>query len=81
MKVFTTVISMATLLGALQIPPANADGNSEAFRKLDVDNDGFISEYEALAHDQLPDAFEEGDDNSDGRIDLDEFLRLEISDD
>ena len=81
MKVLISVISMATLLGALQIQPAYADGNSEAFRKLDVNNDGFISEYEALAHDALPDDFEEGDENSDGQIDLDEFLRLEISDD
>ncbi|MGD2172826.1 MAG: hypothetical protein PVI79_09810 [Gammaproteobacteria bacterium] len=81
MKVLTSAVSVAALLGALQIQPVCADDNRETFRKLDIDNDGFISEYEALAHDALPDDFEEGDENSDGLIDLDEFLKLEISDD
>lgn len=79
MKVFVYVISMTTLLGALLVHPVSADGNTRAFNKLDVNGDGYISEYEALAHALLPDSFEEGDENSDGRIDLAEFVKLEIS--
>jgi Ca2+-binding EF-hand superfamily protein len=81
MKAPFNVIPMATLLAALSIHPAFADDNAEAFRKLDVNGDGYISEYEALAHAELPDAFADGDENSDGLLDMAEFLILEISDD
>lgn len=80
MKVSFSAVSMATLLGALYVLPLSADDNTEAFLKLDINNDGFITEYEALAHAQLPYVFEEGDENGDGRIDLLEFARLEITD-
>jgi len=80
MKISRTVISMAALLGALLIQPLPADDNISAFSKLDVDRDGFITETEALAHAELPDAFAEGDENNDGRLDMDEFAKLEITD-
>lgn len=80
MKVLFSVISMATLLGALLVSPASADDNSEAFMKLDINHDGFITEMEALAHARLPDAFAEGDENGDGQLDMAEFGRLEITD-
>lgn len=81
MKTAFHVIPVAALLGALLIDPVAADDNARVFQKLDVDGDGYISEYEALAHEQLPDAFAEGDENSDGRIDMIEFLKLEILED
>ena len=81
MKTAFHVIPVASLLGALLIGPVSADDNSKMFQQLDVDGDGYISEYEALAHDQLPDAFAEGDENNDGRIDMIEFLKLEILED
>lgn len=81
MKVFFTVISMATLLCGLLIPAASADDNSETFKKLDVNGDGFITETEALAHAELPDSFADGDENGDGRLDMNEFAQLEIVDD
>ena len=81
MKVSLHVIPMAALLAALLVNPVLADDNARAFSKLDVDGDGFITEYEALAHAELPDAFADGDENNDGQIDLDEFSKLEISDD
>jgi len=81
MKTAFNVISMAALLVALSMQPLTADDNTEAFRKLDVNGDGFISEYEALAHSQLPEAFTEGDENNDGQIDLLEFVKLEILED
>ena len=81
MKVSLYVIPVAALLAALLVHPVLADDNARAFSKLDVDGDGFITEYEALAHAELPDAFADGDENNDGQIDLDEFSKLEISDD
>jgi Ca2+-binding EF-hand superfamily protein len=81
MKVFSPVIPMAALVGALISAPAFADDNTEAFQKLDLDNDGYISEHEALAHSELPEAFEDADENSDGRLDLAEFNKLEILED
>ena len=81
MKVSLRVIPVTTLFGALSIFAAIADDNTEAFQKLDVNGDGYISEYEALAHAFLPDAFEDGDRNSDGLLDLAEFIKLEILED
>ncbi len=80
MKVSFSVISMATLLCALLTPAVSADDNTEAFNKLDVDGDGFVTSQEALAHDKLPDAFDDGDENGDGLLDLIEFIKLEITD-
>ena len=81
MKVFPGVISMAVLLSALLVSPAFADDNSEAFKKLDVNGDGYITEAEALAHPELPDSFADGDEDGDGRLDMTEFAELEIADD
>jgi len=81
MKVSFNVISMAILVSGLSIHPAFADDNTEAFRNLDVNGDGLISRHEALAHSELPDAFVDGDENSDGLLDMAEFATLEISDD
>ena len=81
MKVSFTVISMAALLCALPVSPVFADDNSEMFKKLDVNGDGFITETEALAHPELPGAFEESDEDGDGRLDMAEFAELEILED
>lgn len=81
MKTDFYAISMAALLGVLLIDPVTADDNTRIFQNLDVDGDGYISEYEALAHEELPDAFADGDENNDGRIDMIEFLNLEILED
>jgi len=81
MKLAFNVISMAALLGALLISPVSADDNAEAFKKLDTNGDGFISEYEALEHSSLPEVFEESDENGDGQLDVIEFAKLEIIED
>jgi Ca2+-binding EF-hand superfamily protein len=80
MKIPFNAISMATLLGALLALPVSADDNTEAFKKLDVNGDGFITETEALAHAELPDVFGEADENGDNQLDLNEFAVLEITD-
>ena len=81
MKPSLNIISMAALFAALVIPPVLADDNAAAFKKLDADGDGFISEYEALSHDQVADAFTDADENNDGQLDMTEFAALEINDD
>ena len=80
MKVSSRVISMAALLGVLFLNPLYADDNAEAFSKLDADGDGFITDREALVHSELPDVFEEADENGDGKLDMEEFAKLEITD-
>lgn len=80
MKVAFKAISMAALLGALFFNPLYADDNAEAFLKLDANGDGFITDREALVHSQLPDVFEEADENGDGKLDMEEFAKLEITD-
>jgi Ca2+-binding EF-hand superfamily protein len=81
MNVSFNVISMTALLGALLIHPVSADDNARIFNKLDANGDGYISEYEALEHDELVAAFSEGDQNGDGQLDMAEFAELEITED
>jgi Ca2+-binding EF-hand superfamily protein len=59
----------------------SADDNARIFNKLDANGDGYISEYEALEHDELVAAFSEGDQNGDGQLDMAEFAELEITED
>jgi len=73
-----TVI-LAGLL-ALSMQSVSADAKAEMFSELDVNADGFISVEEAEAHDDLPEAFADGDMNDDGRLDQAEFAKLEITD-
>jgi Ca2+-binding EF-hand superfamily protein len=81
MNVSLNVISMTALLGALLIHPVSADDSAKMFNKLDANGDGYISEYEALEHDELTAAFSEGDQNSDGLLNMAEFVDLEITED
>ena len=81
MKPPRSSVSVATLLGALLMPVASANDSTEVFHKLDANSDGFISREEARAHPELPDAFDDGDENDDGRLDMSEFSKLEITED
>ena len=80
MKITFSAFTAAAVLGAMLARPAFADDNAAAFKALDVDGDGFISEQEATAHEDLPDAFSDGDENNDGQLDPAEFANLEITD-
>ena len=80
MKVCFSAVPMAALLGALLANPVFANDDAKAFKKLDINNDGFITDTEALAHEELPEVFEEADENGDGKLDMDEFAKLEITD-
>jgi Ca2+-binding EF-hand superfamily protein len=67
------------LLAALFTQTAAA--SPEAFNKLDVDGDGFISMQEIEEDPDLAEVFEDGDDNEDGKLDMVEFEKLEAADD
>ncbi len=68
------------LLGATFLQTAHANANEDAFKKLDKDNNGFITKAEADASPNLAEAFDDGDENSDNKLDLAEFSALELTD-
>jgi hyperosmotically inducible protein len=53
------------------------DPVNPAFQKLDADHDGYISHDEAAKRRNFAQAFAEADDNRDGRLDRDEFVKAE----
>jgi hyperosmotically inducible protein len=71
------------ILAAACALPARAEGpqpppyDSPLFRKLDADRDGFVSRAEAKRIKGFDAAFVEGDENRDGRLSRDEFVRAE----
>ncbi len=78
-KLISTVATIA-VFGILLSQTAAADDAAEAFRLLDVDSDGFVTLVEAEVNPELVDSFEDGDDNDDGKLDLVEFTKLEVTD-
>ena len=80
MKRSLGVAAIFALSTALSMQSVGAGDRAEIFTKLDANADGFISVQEAEAHDDLPDAFADGDMNDDGRLDSEEFAKLEIDD-
>jgi hyperosmotically inducible protein len=54
-----------------------AQAQSDKFRSLDKDGDGFISREEAAAVRGFDAAMSEADDNKDGRLDADEFIKAD----
>jgi hyperosmotically inducible protein len=62
--------------------PAAAQGAQPAreypdFKRLDADRDGYVSRAEARRVRDFARAFAEADDNRDGRLDADEFLKAQ----
>ena len=82
-NVFAARIGLLTIvlgasLGAL--PAAAADATmsvQEKFRALDTDHDGFLSRGEAQKLRDYSRAFAEADQNHDGKLDVDEFIKAE----
>ena len=60
-------------------PPAALDGATfgRTFQKLDTDGDGFLSRDETSGLINFATAFNEADDNRDGRLDPDEFAKAQ----
>jgi hypothetical protein len=51
----------------------------EAFRKLDADGDGYISEGEAAAHPDVAANFKKADVDHDGKLNLEEFETIALN--
>lgn len=69
----------AALLGAVFTQSVGATA-AETFKQLDTDGDGMLTVEEADPNPDLVEAFEDGDENGDGKLDMAEFEKLEISD-
>jgi hyperosmotically inducible protein len=77
-------IALAAFLGyALTSTAADPVGPREGhmlkdkFQQLDANHDGFISKGEVRRFDGYSKAFDEADENHDGRLDPDEFIKAE----
>jgi hyperosmotically inducible periplasmic protein len=71
-----TVVAVA----ALAAPAAAAAGTGtypDKFQLLDTNRDGFISRSEVKRYQGYGTAFDEADENHDGRLDRDEFIKAE----
>jgi hyperosmotically inducible protein len=58
-------------------PQEGAEAQSAEFRKLDANRDSYISRQEARRVRGFDKAFGEADDNRDGRLDADEFVKAQ----
>jgi len=74
------VLAATALLSAMLAQAVGAGTNAEAFNALDTDGNGLLTPQEAATNSALADAFEDGDLNDDGQLDMTEFEKLEISD-
>src|SRR5690349_1225428 len=54
-----------------------AGAQADKFRSMDANGDGFVSREEAHAVPGFQDAFDEADENRDGRLDADEFVKAD----
>jgi Ca2+-binding EF-hand superfamily protein len=81
MKRHMRVVATMALFGAMFALPAFADedANTKAFKALDTDGNGLLTMQEAEANVKVADGFADADANGDGILDMDEFAKMEIS--
>ena len=78
-----TTLGVVAVLMCVGLFPAQSLADADVdklFVQLDLDRDGYISRDEAEAHQDLPGSFDDADDNDDGRLDRQEFLKADIKD-
>ena len=73
---------LVAAFSVLALQAASASTGQEAFDTLDTNGDGFISveEVNSSSNEDLVDSFDDGDENNDGKLDLAEFEKLEVTD-
>ena len=80
-RMLKSVAMAAAMLMAAPLYAAPDDSAPEqpnrAFEKLDTDHDGFISRDEAAKRRGFAQALSEADDNRDGKLDQDEFVKAQ----
>ncbi|MBI4194393.1 MAG: BON domain-containing protein [Betaproteobacteria bacterium] len=75
-----SILLVALAGGAISTSPASAQAaaqGSPEFKRLDADRDGYVSRAEAKRIADFDKAFREADDNRDGRLDADEFVKAQ----
>jgi len=79
---FTAVAAIAlfTAIGTQTVVAADADDDATVamFKKLDTDNDGYVTLKEANANPDILDSFSEGDSNDDNKLSLAEFKKMKV---
>lgn len=83
MKTKFAAFAVATVIAFMSVSPVFAASDEDAtamFKELDTDGSGTISMDEAEAHPNLAGSFAEGDANEDGQLDMEEFQKMEVSD-
>ena len=83
-RIFNPAAIAAAAVAIGMSPPLHADPEAGAafpdnpvFQKLDVNHDNFISRSEAQKLQQFTKAFNEADENRDGKLDRDEFVKAQ----
>jgi len=84
MKKTLGIVAAVALLGVLSgqaaVASVDADAKADLFKSFDLDSNGLIDLNEAEADPVLQSAFEDGDANEDGTLDLAEFQKMEMKD-
>ena len=71
--------SLAAAALATAAEPLPPQDRPEAFRKLDTDQDGFISRQEAAAQPEVAANFDKADRDRDGRLNFEEFETIPLN--
>ena len=80
MKTQYTVLPAIALFAAMFTQTASANPAVELFKKLDADGDGFLIIKEVESKTDITENFEDGDANNDGKLDMNEFQAMDVTD-
>ncbi len=72
-------VSLAAAAPAGAAEPLPPQDRPEAFRRLDIDKDGFISRQEAAAQPEVAANFDKADSDRDGRLSFEEFETVPLN--
>ncbi len=76
-RVAAFAVAAITSISAAQVFAQAAGETSPEFKRVDTNRDGYVSREEAKKLKNFDKAFTEADDNRDGRLDPDEFVKAQ----